>query len=31
MTQLLMENGIAIYSVEGRRKLEDYFLKLTSN
>jgi ABC-type multidrug transport system ATPase subunit len=29
--QLLMENGIAIYSVEGRRKLEDYFLKLTSN
>ncbi len=29
--QLLIENGIAIYSVEGRRKLEDYFLKLTSN
>jgi ABC-2 type transport system ATP-binding protein len=29
--QLLVENGIAIYSVEGRRKLEDYFLKLTSN
>jgi len=28
--KLCTDNQIAIYSVEGRRKLEDYFLKLTS-
>jgi hypothetical protein len=26
-----MDNGISIYAVESKRKLEDYFLKLTSN
>lgn len=29
--KFLTENRIAIYSVEGRRKLEDYFLKLTQS
>jgi ABC-type multidrug transport system ATPase subunit len=28
---ILMDNGISIYAVESKRKLEDYFLKLTSN
>jgi ABC-2 type transport system ATP-binding protein len=28
--KLCTDNQVAIYSVEGRRKLEDYFLKLTS-
>jgi ABC-2 type transport system ATP-binding protein len=28
--KLCTDNHVAIYSVEGRRKLEDYFLKLTS-
>lgn len=29
--QLFVEKGIAVYSVESRRKLEDYFLKLTGS
>lgn len=29
IVKLFTDNGIAVYSVESRRKLEDYFLKLT--
>ncbi len=31
ITKAFMENGISIYSIESKRKLEDYFLKLINN
>ena len=27
----LVQNGIAVYSLEAKRKLEDYFIKIVNN